>query len=135
MSMLSRCRNPKNGAFHRYGGRGITVCDRWLAARNFIEDMGPCPDGMSLDRIDNDGPYSPENCRWATIQEQNDNRSTTARMLIDGEVVPFRTTCRLHRVNAGKVWATANYHGVSLSAAFLRALATKYIKAKRMRAA
>jgi hypothetical protein len=90
-AMLQRCSNPRNPKFPRYGGRGIGVCDAWReSAAAFVADMGPRPTpNHTLDRIDNDGPYGPENCRWATRLTQQRNTGVTRFATIDGVTKSF----------------------------------------------
>lgn len=79
-SMIQRCANPNNTSYEYYGGRGIKVCDRWLNSfEDFLTDMGERPKGMSIDRIDNNGNYELNNCRWATSKQQIDNRRNTKK--------------------------------------------------------
>lgn len=83
--MKSRCSNPNGKYWAMYGGRGIAVCDRWLESfENFYADMGPRPAGTTLDRIDNDKGYSPDNCRWATRKDQQNNRRANVIVTLDG---------------------------------------------------
>jgi len=112
--MLKRCYRPKSTGFSRYGGRGISVCDRWFGKGGFdrfLEDMGEPPSNKhTIDRIDNDGDYEPGNCRWATIREQNRNRSCSRSMTFLGKtrsimewsiVTGLSYPCILRRVRSG----------------------------------
>ena len=79
--MKSRCLNKNQKAYARYGRRGITVCDRWRDSfSDFLADMGRCPDGHSLERINNNGNYEPGNCKWATAKEQARNQRKRIRV-------------------------------------------------------
>lgn len=83
--MMARCYNPDLKQYHNWGGRGITVCERWHTYENFALDMGEPPDGLKLERTDNNGNYTPENCIWATDIEQNRNRRNNRLLTYKGE--------------------------------------------------
>jgi hypothetical protein len=80
-----RCLNPDSQNYWRYGAKGLGICDRWLTFENFLSDMGPRPNGASVDRIDGKKGYCPENCRWATSSEQANNTSTNIWIEHNGE--------------------------------------------------
>jgi len=93
--MRSRCEKPKDDSYRNYGAKGIYVCDRWKSFRNFVLDMHPKPGPeYTLDRIDGTGPYSPENCRWATHKQQALNRSNTVNIEYKGVTKPLDTWCQ-----------------------------------------
>lgn len=89
LGMKARCTNPNNPAFKNYGGRGITVCDRWMVFENFHEDMGDRPGQFTIERIDNDKGYGPDNCEWAPRSKQARNRRNLIMITMDGETHPL----------------------------------------------
>jgi hypothetical protein len=84
-SMIQRCSDPNHKSFPAYGGRGILVCERWKTFENFFEDMGEIPDGLTIDRIEVDNGYQPGNCRWATWEEQANNKRRSVLITAFGE--------------------------------------------------
>lgn len=94
--MLQRVQGK--GGHESYPERGISVVDEWLSFDQFFKDMGLRPKGMTLDRIDNNKGYSPENCRWATSKQQSNNRSNTKMVLVDGEHLPLMVACEKYGI-------------------------------------
>lgn len=84
-SMHARCSNPKHPSYQNYGGRGVKVCESWKAFEAFLDDMGARPEGMTLDRIDNDGSYCKENCRWISMKENSNNRRNNRLLTLHGK--------------------------------------------------
>lgn len=125
-NLVKRCHNSRHKSFRYYGGRGVRVCDRWRESFvAFLEDMGarPSPE-MTIDRIDNDGDYGPGNCRWATREEQQNNKPQTILIYYGGKWQPMRPLCRRlgisHRAVMGFIW-----RGYSPTAALERHLACR----------
>lgn len=103
----SRCDDPGNPAFKHYGGRGIKLCPRWRGAPqgfdNFVNDMGPRPGGMSLDRIDNNGDYEPSNCRWASPITQQNNKTNNVRVTLHGRTHTIAQWCRELNISTNRL--------------------------------
>jgi hypothetical protein len=93
--MKQRCLNPSNQGYKHYGKRGIAVCERWIKFDNFFADMGPRPSAaFSLERIDVNGGYNPENCRWGTVGEQSNNKTNSRKITHDGETLTIQQWSR-----------------------------------------
>lgn len=104
--MLSRCDNPNRKDFRRYGAKGIAVCERWRSFKNFVEDVGPRPSlSHSLDRIDSAQGYSPDNVRWATLDQQVANRCNRIRVVLDGVPLTIREAAKRLSMSYGGCYA------------------------------
>lgn len=114
--MLDRCQNPDNASYHLYGARGIEVCAAWLDFWKFVEDMHPRSAGLSLDRKDTNGPYSKDNCRWATAKQQQHNRRDNLRgHFLGHDGTPLATACDQARVPRSRYYQRLR-HGWSMDA-------------------
>lgn len=110
-SMRQRCENPKKHNYHNYGGRGVRVCERWQDFKNFLADMGEAPAGYSIERIDVNGDYCPENCKWIPFHEQTRNRRVTLRATVNGVEVTMKEACEKLGLNYRTVQSRINIMG------------------------
>lgn len=102
--MIQRCTNPKRPGYHRYGGRGITVCKRWIKFESFLKDMGDQPPGHQLDRIDNNGNYRKKNCRWTTPKQQARNRRDNRLITYKGKTQCLAAWAEKFGVSPATLW-------------------------------
>jgi hypothetical protein len=102
--MKKRCEQPNSIGWHRYGGRGIKICERWRDYENFAADMGERPSNCTIDRIDVNGDYEPGNCRWATPKEQARNRRSTRRIIVGGRETTIPEAAERHGIPYGRLY-------------------------------
>jgi hypothetical protein len=102
-TMKARCENPRHNRFKHYGGRGITVCERWRDFKNFLADMGVRPAKMTLDRRDSSGHYEPGNCRWATQKTQQRNRTNNRHLTAFGLTLTVAEWAEMTRLSKTKI--------------------------------
>lgn len=107
--MMDRCYNPRSKDYEDYGGRGISVCSSWHKSRNFLNDMGPKPEGMELERIDNSKGYNKNNCRWATRTDQNRNKRNTklSKEIVEKLRVEYDGTAKFFTLKAREFGCSA----------------------------
>ena len=115
-NLKQRCLNKNDKGYKNYGGRGIKVCDEWLEFENFYCDMGECPAGKSIDRKNNDKGYYKSNCRWATREEQNNNKRNNRFLIYDGKKQTTRQWARELGINPNTI-STRIYRGWSVERA------------------
>ena len=118
--MKRRCFNEEFDSFPDYGGRGITIQDDWHDFANFLRDMGERPEGTTLDRLDPNGDYTKENCRWATNRQQSLNKRNTVFVEYRGEQRPLMEVCEQYGVPYKRVWARIFKHGYDAETALTK---------------
>lgn len=125
--MIGRCTNENDKRWLQYGGRGITVCEAWRKFENFDKDMGPRPEGLSLERIDTNGNYEPGNCRWASQKDQQNNRTNNYRITFNGVTRTCAEWADAIQIPRGTLWARIRSANWSLERAFTEPVG-KYFK-------
>lgn len=115
--LIQRCTDPSNKSYPDYGGRGIHVCERWLNLASFVADMGPRPEGASIDRIDNNGDYEPGNCRWATDVEQANNKRNNFVVTHAGKSLTVAQWARATGINPYTLYSRLTKLGMSAETA------------------
>jgi hypothetical protein len=116
-SMHQRCSNPNHEYYHRYGGRGIKVCSPWKEFSAFLADMGECPDELTIERIDNDGDYTLDNCKWVTLKENARNRSSNVEVTYNGKTQCFAAWEEELGFKHGTLWNRINTYNWSIEKA------------------
>ena len=116
--MRYRCQNPNDGAYARYGGRGIVIAPRWDVFENFLADMGMPKEGQEIDRIDNDGNYEPGNCRWASTTQQARNRRDTVFVEFEGDKRPLREWAEIKGIKFHTLYRRIILGGMDVASAF-----------------
>lgn len=115
--MRQRCNYPGHAEFGRYGGRGIKLCDRWNSFETFLADMGPRPQGCSIERKDNDKDYCPENCVWASREQQAANKSTNVKVVYNGKEFTLKQLASELGISYFRLHAYYRRRGLSLEEA------------------
>ena len=118
--MRKRCENPNHKYYYRYGGRGIKVCDKWAKFEEFYNDMGNPKEGMTLDRINNDGIYCYDNCRWSSREEQANNRKGNKKFEYEGKLLGLNQISKLTGIKRSTLWARINLQNLSIDKAIIR---------------
>lgn len=124
-SMRHRCRNKNDPNYHHYGGRGITVCERWNSFENFLADMGEKPDGLTLEREDNDRGYGPDNCRWASWSDQHRNTRHNRMLTMGGRTQCLKAWAQETGVSPVTISSRIKLYGWSVEEALTLPVGTK----------
>lgn len=131
-AMIQRCTNVKSKQYRFYGGRGISVCEKWLSFDGFYEDMGDRPAGMSIDRINSFGDYCKENCKWSTIEEQSNNKITSIKITHQGKTQTLTLWAKEIGINHGTLRNRIIKRNWSIEKAFYTKVRKKSVKNNKM---